>query len=150
MQSLVSIRDFKNIKKIVLIPNLWTVIKKQQELTMKKQAVCFSTQTTWACRLKKKKKVSGWIYFKKMCHCVTDCVRLRSFSSTDRWGPTVCMGGQHLRPAGHRQQEQPAQPFTGHDRERKVRGFGNMYFPFLLLAHSFTHWLCSKTVVIVN
>jgi len=72
------------------------------------------------------KNVSGC----KICSCVTltDCLRLRSFSSTDWWGPAVCMGCKHLRPAGHRQQEQPAQPCSGHDWERKVMEFGNIFF----------------------
>jgi len=88
------------------------------------------------------KNVSGC----KICSCVTltDCLRLRSFSSTDWWGPAVCMGCKHLRPAGHRQQEQPAQPCSGHDWERKVMEFGNIFFLITnlqYLQYLVTHWL---------
>lgn len=52
-----------------------------------------------------------------------DCVRLRPLPGTDRRGAALRLGRQHIRPAGHREQEQPAEPGPDHDGEREVSGW---------------------------
>lgn len=37
-------------------------------------------------------------------------------------GAALRLGREHIRPAGHRKQEQPAEPGSDHDREREVSG----------------------------
>lgn len=47
-------------------------------------------------------------------------VRLRSLLGTNGRGAALCLGSEHLRTAGHRKQEQPAEPSSDYDREREV------------------------------
>lgn len=50
----------------------------------------------------------------------SDRVGLRPLPGTNGRGAALRLGRQHVRPAGHRKQEQPAEPRPDHDGEREV------------------------------
>lgn len=51
----------------------------------------------------------------------SDSVGVRPLHGADRRGAALHLGRQHVRTAGHRQQEQPADPRSDHAREGQVR-----------------------------